>query len=298
MPILITLLLLLLVPALAHALTITWDCNTEADMKEYRLELSKDQQDWRVEGIKAHTTGCNRLSMDIGRYLDPGPRWARAFALDKVGNSSQPSKAFDFVIKPSPIGGAGQTEATKPASPWGTSTPPPPPVPQPVPPPTPPPPPVKPLSNLATIEVAETSATAVFVVPQGQGVEVRLIEGPAMSWGTSKILTCPGSPCIFTGLKPDTRYTWQAITFVGQLNTPTITWGPFGAEQQFVTLGVVPPPQPPPAPNPPPPPPPTVEQELGQLKDRLDAIRAAACSMGGREKSFPAKIAKALGGCP
>lgn len=137
------LLALLSLPWPAFALTFTWDCNKESDMKEYRLERSGDAgASWGVASMIPHPQPCvSPITLQYGAYLAPGTKLFRLFAGDEAGNWSQPSNVVSLTVKPPLIGNpGGQEEAPLPPSPYRAPSPTP--VPPPVVPPTPPPSPV------------------------------------------------------------------------------------------------------------------------------------------------------------
>lgn len=126
-----TMLAVLLASLDAQAVTITWDCNTEPDLLEYRLERSRDNAAWGVVKTVAHQASCQTLTTQDGSRLVPLQRYYyRLFAIDRAKNSSPPSPTTDasqIVIPSSPISGAGGiTEDPLPPSPWSGATPPPP----------------------------------------------------------------------------------------------------------------------------------------------------------------------------
>jgi hypothetical protein len=91
----------------AFALTVSWTCNPEPDMKEYRVESSKDAgKSWGIEATWPHPKPCTSpVSMGITRYMVPGERLFRLFAIDTAGNvARQPSEPASYTVKPSPIG--------------------------------------------------------------------------------------------------------------------------------------------------------------------------------------------------
>ena len=123
----------------AFALTVQWTCNPEADMKEYRVEYSADAgASWGVEGTIPHLKPCTSpVSMGVTRYLKPGNKLYRVFAIDTTGNVSGPSATAPYTVTVPPIGNpGGQEEASLPPSPYN-ATPTQPPPPTPVPPPVP-----------------------------------------------------------------------------------------------------------------------------------------------------------------
>lgn len=71
----------------AFALTVSWTCNPEPDMKEYRVESSKDAgKSWGIEATWPHPKPCTSpVSMGITRYMVPGERLFRLFAIDTAG---------------------------------------------------------------------------------------------------------------------------------------------------------------------------------------------------------------------
>ncbi len=268
------------------AVTVSWACNHEPDMLEYRLERSRDNATWGVLQTVAHPPGCQTITTQDGSRLVPLQRYYyRLFAIDQAQNSSPPSPTTDasqIVIPSSPISGAGGiTEDPLPPSPWSGATPPPPIVtPPPVvvppppivtpPPPAVPPPPPKPgdLTNLSTVDIVPTGATILFVTPTDAKANIRLMQAP-FSWGTATSLTCGPSSCVVTGLTPNTQYQWQGIPYFGTMNQGA-TYGNFSPVMSFKTPAapVTPPPVVPP-PVTPPPPTSDTEARLKALEDKL-----------------------------
>lgn len=78
----------------SFALTVEWSCNPEVDMKEYRVEYSADAgASWGVEATVPHPQPCTSpVRLGVTRYLKPGPKLYRVFALDTAGNTSTPSR--------------------------------------------------------------------------------------------------------------------------------------------------------------------------------------------------------------
>ena len=139
------LIILLCLPAIASAETFTWDCNKEADMKEYRGERSDNGgATWGVLFKKDPVPGCTELSYQNTAYVKPGDKLGRLFSCDKSGNCSTPSTPpYPYKIAVPIIGNpGGQTETPLPPSPFAGAVTPPPPVVTPPPPVVTPPPPV------------------------------------------------------------------------------------------------------------------------------------------------------------
>lgn len=204
---------------------------------------------------------------------------------------------------PPPIGGAG-----------GTTPPPTAPPPASPPPTTPPPPPVVAPGAIDALVVTKIGQTSFDVDVQGPAdtsgktlsVDLRVSEG-VMSWGMAVQYPCALPKCTLVGLKPNTSYQLQGIYYYGTLDKDAV-FGPFSRVQSVVTLPADPAPEPEP----------TIENkvatiqaqlaeaqkelvqlrlEITALKGKLELLRQQACAMGGKEQSFPAKVAKALGGC-
>ena len=111
------LIILLCLPAIASAETFTWDCNKEADMKEYRGERSDNGgATWGVLFKKDHVPGCTELSYQNTAYVKPGDKLGRLFSCDKSGNCSTPSTPpYPYKIAVPIIGNpGGQTETPPP----------------------------------------------------------------------------------------------------------------------------------------------------------------------------------------
>lgn len=243
------------------ALTVSLDCNTEADMKEYRIEYSADGgASWGVEGTVPHPKPCTSpVTMKITRYIAPGNKLYRAFAIDLAANSSQPSKSVPYTVIGNP---GGQEEAPLPPSPYKpTTTPPaPPPVvtPPPVVPPPTPPPVAKPgkLGNVQMSNIGPTSAIVTFPLPFATGADIRLSLDP-IAWGSSTSVTCTGpddlglATCLLENLLPNRRYDLQGVYYFGVMNQGA-TYGELSDVVTFMTAQGTPPPvppSPPPAPS-------------------------------------------------
>lgn len=278
----------LAVEAPAASVTITWDCNKEADMLEYRLEASSGGP-WGVVKIIPHPIPCTSpITTQDARYLAPGEKLYRVFAIDTSKNSSLPSESASVTIPVPPISSpGGMTEEPLPPSPWlapPAPTPPPPIVtpPPPVVPPPPPPGPTTPVTNLSVSHIGQTQALLSFTRPANTQVDVRYAPKP-MGWGSAKSLGNCSSPCQADGLQPNTVYEWRVVCFIG---TPNVNaqFCPFSSTGEFKTLAppvtpppvvpppVVPPPVPPPVVPPPvvpPPPPSDTEARLKALEDKL-----------------------------
>lgn len=105
----------------AFAFTIEWACNPEPDMKEYRVEYSADEgKSWGVVGTVPHPGSCpSNVTMEDGRYVSPGKKHIRVFALDDEGNQSMPSQVASYVVPPQPVGNTGgRVETPLPPSPY------------------------------------------------------------------------------------------------------------------------------------------------------------------------------------
>ncbi len=103
------------------ALTVSWDCNPEPDVTAYRVEYSRDAGvSWGVEGMVPHPTPCvSPVTLDSRRYLAPGQKLIRVFALDADGNHSLPSQSVPYVVLPQPVGNTGgRVEDPLPPSPY------------------------------------------------------------------------------------------------------------------------------------------------------------------------------------
>ena len=265
--------------------TISWSCNPEPDMLEYRLERASGSGPWGVIKTVPHPKPCTSpvTTQDTG-YLAPGVKSYRLFAIDTTKNSSPPSNTASITIPVPPISSpGGMEEAALPPSPWVAQTPPPPvitppppvvtpppPVVTPPPPVVTPPPPPKPgdLTNLSTVDIVPTGATILFVTPTEAKANIRLMKAP-FSWGAAASLTCGPSSCVVTGLTPNTQYQWQGIPYVGTMNQGA-TYGNFSPVMSFKTPAapVTPPPVVPP-PVTPPPPTSDTEARLKALEDKL-----------------------------
>lgn len=210
----------------AFALTVSWTCNPEPDMKEYRVESSKDAgTSWGVEATWPHPKPCTSpISMGITRYMVPGERLFRLFAIDNAGNvSRQPSEPASYSVKPSPIGNpTGQEEVALPPSPYTVppATPPPPVVTPPIvlppaPPPVPKPDAIK--SFAVKAGTAPGSAIISLVGPDdgtGRAALINVRTSPAgTGWGSAMSLGCASFPCTVTGIPVGKPQDFQAIPF-------------------------------------------------------------------------------------
>lgn len=275
---LVIVLLSILLPLHAMAaIVVSWDCNTEADMANYRVEYSRDGgSSWGVEANVDHVPGCKTQELGITRYITPGKKLYRLFAGDKSGNTSLPSKAVEYIKPVSPIGNpGGQEEAALPPSPFGGDA-----VTPPAPPP-PVPPVVKPgdVVGFAVSSVTKDSAIATGTVPDGAKVNIRFATAP-MGWGSATSATCDTLPCTLTGLMPDTAHEVQCIPYLGTMNQGAV-YGAFSPVIAFKTLPapVVPPPAPMPPPPSPPPPAPVGYNVKEALQAAVDKCKAAkSCS--------------------
>lgn len=251
---LILILVLLACTGEAFALTVSWTCNPEPDMKEYRVESSKDAgTSWGVEATWPHPKPCTSpISMGITRYMVPGERLFRVFAIDTAGNvARQPSQPASYTVKPSPIGTPiGQEEAALPPSPYKEVpvAPPPPVV---VLPPAPPPVPVpKPdaIKGFSVTPGTESGSAIISLVGPddgtGKAALINVRTSPAgTGWGSMQSLSCLSFPCTVTGIPVGAPQDFQAIPF---RSTPTgSVFGDF-TNVMTITLPappVVPPPQ-------------------------------------------------------
>jgi len=260
-----TILALFTVLALAgevSALTVSWNCNPETDMQEYRVEYSADSgASWGVEATVPHPKPCTSpVSLGITRYLKPGPKLYRVFALDRASNASKPSDPASYTVKPPLIGNTGgQEETAIPPSPYKPSpTPaPPPPIVTPPPPVIVPPPPapvvVKPaaIPSMATSDIQPKSAVITVAIPEGAKVDVRFGRSP-MSWGSAAHAICnEAGRCELLDLEPGTDYDYQGVPYFGAMNQGAI-YGPLSDVKTFTTATIpLPPPVPPLPPVPP-----------------------------------------------
>ena len=255
-------LILLLTAVSASAETVTWLCNTEADMKAYRVEYSNDGgASWGVEGTVPHLKPCTSpVSMGVTRYLKPGNKLYRVFAIDTTGNVSGPSATAPYTVTVPPIGNpGGQEEASLPPSPYNAT---------PTPPPPPPPAPTRPgkVTEFAASSVGSATATVTFLAPAGSKVNVRYMPAP-LAWGAAASAQCDTSPCVLTGLGPDTFYEVACIPYFGVMNQGAV----YGDFCQPITFRTLPVPAPPPPPTPVPPPVPASPSVLAALEQAVDA---------------------------
>jgi hypothetical protein len=243
----------------AFALTVEWSCNLESDMKEYRVEYSKDAgATWGVEGTVPHPKPCTSpVSFGITRYLKPGLKMYRLFSVDTAGNvSTKPSEPASYTVKAPLIGNpGGQEEAPIPPSPYKPA---PTPTPSPVVPPPTPPPVAKPgkLANVQIANIGPTSAIVTFPLPFATGVDLRLSLAQ-IAWGSATSVTCTGpddlglATCLLENLLPNRRYDLQGVYYFGVMNQGA-TYGELSDVVTFMTAQGTPPPvppSPPPAPS-------------------------------------------------
>lgn len=247
----------LLIIAIGEALafTVEWACNPESDMKEYRVEYSADGgASWGIEATVPHPKPCTSpVSFGVTRYLKPGPKLFRLFAIDTAGNvATKPSEPASYTVKPSPIGNpGGQEEAPLPPSPYVPIVVPPP-APPPVVPPPMPPPVVQPgdLTGLRAVDVSSTSGMLEFEAVAGSGADIRLSIAP-IKWGQASSLSCTvDGDCPMANLLPDTVYQAQGVRYFGVMNQGA-TYGPLSPVVEFRTPPIV-------VPTPAVPPPPAV----------------------------------------
>ena len=257
----------------AFALTVSWTCNPEPDMKEYRVESSKDAgKSWGIEATWPHPKPCTSpVSMGITRYMVPGERLFRVFGIDTAGNvARQPSEPASYTVKPSPIGNpGGQEEAALPPSPYKEDpVPMPPPITPPPPVVTPPivlppaPPPVPRPDAIKSFEVkagAESGSAIISLIGPddgtGKAALINVRTSPAgTGWGSMQNLSCVSFPCTVTGIPVGKPQDFQAIAF-----RSTSTGSVFGDFTNVVTITL---PAPPPVVTPPAPPGVTIKDAL------------------------------------
>lgn len=249
----------------ASALTVQWDCNPEADVKEYRVEYSKDAgASWGIEATVPHPKPCTSpVQLGITRYLAPGEKLFRLFAIDLAGNvSTVPSQSASYTVKPPLIGSTGgQVEEAIPPSPYKPApvVPPTPPAPVPTPPPpvvVPPPPapaPVVkpgPLTGLQVVDMAQTSGMLQFDPIEGAGADIRVSLAP-ISWGTATSVTCSiDGDCPLQNLLPGKTYEAMGVRYFGKMNQGA-AYGDLSGVYRFTTLPIPVTPPPPVPPSPP-----------------------------------------------
>ena len=269
----------------AFALTVSWDCNPEPDMKEYRVESSKDAgKSWGIEATWPHPKPCvSPVKMSITRYLAPGERLFRVFGIDTAGNvARQPSEPASYTVKPSPIGNpGGQEEAALPPSPYKDApvTPPPPVVVLP-----PPPPPVpKPdaIKNFTVMKGGAAGSVVISLIGPDDGtgkaalINVRTAASGA-GWGAMRHLNCTTFPCTVTGIPVGTPQEFQAIPF---RSTPQ--GSVFGDFTPVLTLTLA---------APPPPPTFTLKDALAAASKACQAIKT--CTAKDFSKALDAQLKK------
>lgn len=221
------------------AVTISWDCNPEADMRDYRVERSSNAgQYWGVLAEVPHPVPCQSpVATRDTTYLNPGEKLYRLFARDQSGNISTASRSAAITIPVSPIGNpGGQVEQPLPPSPLVVVAP-------------PPPTPVIGPVLLHAADVTATTAKIRYVTPIDSGggaveVDVRLALSP-IAWGRASSLACVADVCSVAALAPDTDYQAQAVGAVRVTGQPT-RWSAITDPVTFRTakVPVVPPPPP------------------------------------------------------
>ncbi|QOJ33891.1 MAG: hypothetical protein HRU82_02530 [Nitrospira sp.] len=226
----------------AWSATISWDCNTESDMKEYRLERSGDAgASWGVASMIPHPQPCvSPITLQYGAYLAPGTKLFRLFAGDKAGNWSQPSNVVSLTVKPPIIGNTGgQVEQPLPPSPF---------VPV-----VNPPPVVRPgkLAGFQVSNIGSTSAKVTVPLPAGTGADIRLSLDP-IAWGGATSLSCASAggvlTCLLENLLPNRVYALQGVYYFGVMNQGAI-YGDLSDVVTFTTAPFVPSPTSPPPPD-------------------------------------------------
>ena len=141
--------------AQAVQVTITWDCNTEADVMAYGIEMGRGNG-WGLVAVIPHrmnggAAACAspRSFQDI-RYIAPGTVQYRIFAIDRTNNFSIPTVRSVTI----PDQGGGSEHPLQPSLYDGSSISPPPPGPPP-PPPPPPPPDTTPPGQVTSVTVTQ-----------------------------------------------------------------------------------------------------------------------------------------------
>ncbi|MBI4000499.1 MAG: fibronectin type III domain-containing protein [Nitrospira defluvii] len=199
---------LLLVAGIVSAETFTWDCNTEADMKEYRGERSDNGgASWGVLFKKDHVPGCAQLSFQNTAYVKPGDKLGRLFACDTSGQCSNPSAVAAYKIATSPV-------VVRPDD----------------------------VTGLAAGSLTHESAIITGTMPAGAKINMRYAKAP-LSWGSADSATCEAFPCTITGLTPDALHEAQCIPYFGTMNQGAI-YGNFCPSITFRTLPLITPPPP------------------------------------------------------
>lgn len=227
----------------AATVTVTWDANTEPDLKGYNIYRKCDGTALPTITVGKVTSYRDTAIPDTCKNLD-----VYLTAFDLTGNESSGSKIISktLVVNPSPIGGV-----TPPAP---TPVPPAPaPLPTPPPPVVPPTPVVGVLNDFNVVTIKDTEVTVEFTdVDDGTGTPANLdirVGSPYVGWGvsTSATLGTCKSPvigvrvgqkrnCTIQGLKPDTDNGVQAVPFAGQMNTSTVRYGALINPIMFHTL--------------------------------------------------------------
>lgn len=194
----------------------TWECNGEADMREYRTEYSVDGgKTWSPAWTMAHPKPCTSpLTYTDTMVLQPGDYLLRMMAADTSGNVSAPnSPVVPFTIVD-----------TKPPA----------------------------LTGLRAIDVGETNSLVQFDPASGFNADIRI--GPEGSWwGQMVSITCEVSgKCPVINLEAGTKYVLRGVRYAGTMNKDAV-YGEISEPVVFITTLPVPPPPPSSPPSPPPP---------------------------------------------
>jgi hypothetical protein len=203
----IAMMLAFILPAWGETGTLTWDANTEGDLAGYRIYQSN------VSGqYAAPLASVGKTITSYAVTLVPTSMDQRFFfvvtAFDLAGNESKFSSEVNKLIAAVPV-------------------------------------PVKP--GVPVLHVTARTTTTLTVtydpVPDGLGgsgvanVAIRIALAP-ISWGSAQeaVGPCPASPCVITGLAPDTSFDLQAVAYRGTPNVNAV----FGALSAITTIKTLP----------------------------------------------------------
>jgi hypothetical protein len=204
----VSLLFLVLASPVMATVTTTWNCNSEADMAEYKAEYSSDGgvswiEAWRHPHPKPCTTPLTHADLTV---MKPGEYKARLFAIDTSANNSDPGLAPATFIVPTPI----------PA-----------------------------VSGLRAEGITQSTAAVKYLVVAGVNIDVRIVPKGG-HWGQAVSLGCDAGTCQAINLTAGEAYDLFAIHYAGVMNQGAVYGDLFGPVT-FTTLQI-PPPTPPPPP--------------------------------------------------
>ena len=210
-------LLLSLLSVSSHAATVTWKCNTETDMKEYRAEYTNDAgATYKEFAVIPQPKPClTSVTYKDARPITPGKEMFRVFAVDTTDKKSLASLSA----------------------------------------PAAPPPPVAVIGNIPLLTITNittSTATATYKEPSdGLGglaqSNIRYSVGD-MFWGSAANAICSAGVCQLSGLPADSTI---SVMGIGYLSQPTggSKFGAFSPIATFRTAKAEVPLSPPPVPT-------------------------------------------------